>query len=360
MPEYRYSTEEIEAAVEQHGSMSAAAKALGMKYDAVQRRLSRYRDKYPIVPGKSILYRPDGTEKAVWSKGGKPGDISIEQIEEAMASVLDGFKPPKPVPTKTVGDKDLLAIWPLADLHMGMRAWGAETGGPDWDISIATEAYKEGLTEITAMTPRVKRGIVLVAGDLAHADNYHQTTTNPGTSHIVDVDGRYPKMLEASVNIVAYTIGLALTKAEEVEVVVLPGNHDGATSCAVRLVLAALYLKDKKVTVSKSPSRYWWYEWGKCMFACTHGDKNNIKRLPDYMADHMHEMWGRCKFRYAFTGHLHTKLVEQRAGVRIEILPTPVAPDSFASDFGYSSPRIFETKIYHKDRGLRCTPTVIL
>ena len=360
MPSLNYSTDEIREAVAEHGSMSAAAKALSMNYDALQRRMKRSEDKYPLVPGKSVLYSADGKEKLVWSKGGKPGSITLEQIEEAMAGVLANFKPPKPLPVKTTGDKDLLAIWPLADLHMGMRAYGKETGGPDWDIPIATGAYQQGITEITDMTPKVKRGIVLVAGDLAHADNHFQQTSNPATHHIVDVDGRYPKMLEASVDIVAYTVARALTKAEIVEVVVLPGNHDGDTAVAVRLILAAMYLKDKRVIVNKSPSRYWWYEWGKCMFACTHGDKNNIRRLPDYMADHMHEMWGRCKFRYAFTGHLHTKLVEQRAGVRVEILPTPVAPDSFASDYGYSSPRIFETKVYHKDRGLRCTPTVIL
>jgi hypothetical protein len=362
MPRPSYSTDEIRAAVDEHGTMRAAAKAIGMSYDALQKRLARAEDRFPSIPGKSILYDAEsGAEKLVWAKGGKPSEITLEQITDAMSAVLKGYKPSKPAATKVAGNKDLLGIWPLADLHIGMRSWGEEQpGGLDWDIGIATEAYQEGLTEITEMTPKCKKGIVLVAGDLAHADNYQYQTGTPGTNHVVDCDGRYPKMVEASVNIVLFAKDRALERCETVEIVVLPGNHDVATAVAVRMILAAMFRGDKRVTVNTSPSRYWWYEWGSCMFACTHGDRNNIKRLPDYMADVMHEMWGRCKHRYAFTGHLHQKLVEQRAGVRIEILPTPVAPDSFATDFGYSAPRMFETKVYHRDRGLRCTPTVIL
>lgn len=364
MPTNRYSTDEIREAVAVHGSQAEAARALGMGVSAVQKRLKRNEDRFPSIPGKSILYDAQtGDEKLVWAKGGRPGDPTLEDITEAMAGVLAGFKPPKPVSSKEKfkSSADLMGIWPLADLHMGMRAWGEEVnGGLDWDISIATEAYQEGLTEITELTPRVKRGLVLCVGDLAHADNYHQQTTNPSTNHIVDVDGRYPKMLEASVDIVAFSVYRALERAETVEVHILPGNHDGATAVAVRLVLAAMFANDKRVVVSKSPSRYYWGEWGKCMFAATHGDKAKIRQLPGVMAEVMAEMWGRTRFRYAFTGHLHKKLVEAHPGVRVEILPTPVAPDSFASDYGYVAERSFETKVYHRDRGLRCTPTVIL
>lgn len=348
-------------AIKDHGSVREAARALDLPESTVRSRAKSHGDPWPAIPGKSIMYGPDGETKLVWSKGGKPTDITIQDVEEAFERALQkGVKKAPAIKPATNVNDDLLGIWPLADLHVGMRAWGAETGGPDWDIGIATAAYQEGLTEITAMTPKVKHGVVLVAGDLTHADTLDYKTTNPATHHVVDCDGRYQKMVEASVEIVEYAIQCAGQKAETVDVVVLPGNHDGLTAINVKLILAAKFENSKQISVNKSPSRYWWYEWGRCMFACTHGDKNNIKRLPGYMADHMHEMWGRCKHRYAFTGHLHQKLVEQCAGVRVEILPTPVAPDSFSSEYGYSSPRMFETKVYHKDRGLRCTPSVIL
>jgi len=349
-------------AVEKYGTISAAAKVLGIPRTTLRDRIYRAKQGFcPIIPGKSILYNAEtGSEKLIWATGKGMQGPTVEEITDSVTAALRDFKPPKLLKQTVAGDKDLLGIWPLADLHMGMRAWGLETGGPDWDIGIATQAYQEGLDEVTAMTPKLKVGVVLVAGDLAHADNYHQTTTNPATHHIVDVDGRYPKMLEASVEIVMYAAMRALERCERIEVVILPGNHDGATAVAVRLVVAALFEGDKRVNVSKSPSRYWWYEWGKCMFACTHGDKNNIRRLPGYMADQMCEMWGRTKYRYAFTGHFHKKLIEEHPGVRVEILPTPVAPDSFSSDYGFKAPRMFETKVYHKERGLRHTPTVIL
>ena len=366
MPVSRYSTDEIRQAVFEHGSMKAAARVLGMEYDAVQKRMARnpHDDQFPIRKGKSILYDAEtGEEKLVWTKGPNTKGPSVDDVVAAVEGVLSRYKPPPRIAPKELvkGTKDLMAVWPLADLHMGMRAWGKEiNGGIDWDIGIATEAYQVGLTEITEMTPKVKRGLVLVLGDLAHADSYEYQTSTPGTNHVLDCDGRYPHMVEASVNIVAYTIERALERAEKVEVVVLPGNHDATTAVAVRLVLAALFKDDKRVSVSKSPSRYYWGEWGLCMFAATHGDKAKIRSLPGYMAQIQAEMWGRTKFRYAFTGHLHRKLVEAHAGVRVEILPTPCAPDSYASDYGYVAERAFETKVYHRDRGLRCTPNVIL
>ena len=330
------------------------ATRLGLQYDAVRKRVKRN-----LPAGSSTLVEGSGPIKLQWLRTPREA-LSGEEVASQVTDALKGFKPPAPLKTALKGDKDLLGIWPLADLHMGMRAWGAETGGPDWDIKIATQAYQEGLSEVTAMTPKVKLGVVLVAGDLSHADNYHQTTTNPATHHIVDVDGRYPKMLEASVDIVLYAVQRAKERAEKVLVVILPGNHDGGTAVGVRLAVSMYFRNDSSVTVDKSPSPFWWYEWGKCMFACTHGDKLRMRKLPGYMADQMSEMWGRTKYRYAFTGHFHQKLVESHPGVTVEILPTPVAPDSFSSSFGYKAPRMFETKLYHKERGLRHTPTVIL
>jgi len=347
-------TDEVLSVYLETGSYQETANRLGLGYEAVRKRVRRN-----LPPGSSTLLGADRDIKLQWLRTPKEGPSS-DEIAEQIVSALKGFRPPAALKMAVKGDKDLLGIWPLADLHMGMRAWGAETGGPDWDIKIATQAYQEGLSEVTSMTPKVKFGVVLVAGDLSHADNYHQTTTNPATHHIVDVDGRYPKMVDSSFAIVLYAVHRAKERAENVLVVLIPGNHDGATMVGVRLALRVYFRNDKTVTVEKSPAPYWWYEWGKCMFGCTHGDKLRMKGLPGYMADVMSEMWGRTKYRYAFTGHFHRKLVESHPGVTVEILPTPVAPDSFASSHGYNAPRILETKVYHKERGLRHTPTVIL
>lgn len=363
-----------------YGDMQQVALRTGQPYDTIRRRILRARkidpsipsplhvrsdDRYPIHDGKSILYKnpdPNDPVQLVWSKGATPKkhELSADQVVEKVEKALSGFRPPKLLVPRTKGEPRLLGIWPLADLHMSMRAWGAETGFENWDTKLATQAYQEGLSEVTSMTPKVKRGVVLVAGDLSHADNYQNQTTNPNTNHLCDVDGRYPLMLEASTDIVLFAVSRALERAEVVEVVVLPGNHDGATAVAVRYAISLYYRNDKRVKVNTSPSRYWWYEWGKCMFGATHGDKQRYKTLGQYMAAAKPEMWGRTKFRHCFTGHYHAKLVEDFPGVRVEILPCPAPSDSWTAEMGYLATRAFETKVYHKDRGLRHTPTVIL
>lgn len=348
-------TEKIVESYKLTGSYQRTAQDLGMEYDAVRKRLKRL-DPYPIVPGKSVNYDADGVVKSVWATGKRMGGVSAEDVAEAVNDALRGFKPPKARKPTFKGEKGLLGLWSLADLHMGMRAWGKETGGPDWDIKIAEKAYQEGLREVTDRTPKVEKAIVLSIGDLAHADNFHQTTTNPGTHHVVDVDGRYPMQYRAAVDMVLFTVEMALTRAETVEVVLLPGNHDGALTVGARIAIELNYKDHKNVTVCTSPNPFWWSTWGKCMFGATHGDKATTVKLPGLMAATKPVMWGATKHRFAFTGHLHRKEVKEFPGVTVEVLPCPAPPDSYASGMGFLSSRAFEVKVFHKDKGLFLTP----
>jgi len=344
------------------GNMAAAARKLGLAASTVKSRIASHPpiDPYPIVPGKSVNYSGNGAINSVWATGKNMGRVTPEQIISGITDALLDYKPPAPLKTALKGNVSLLGLLPLADLHMGMRAWNRETKGIDWDTTIATKKYRRGIDSLVSRMPRCKKTVVLVAGDLCHADNYHQSTTNPDSHHIVDVDGRYPKIFRASTDIVLFSVDRALETADEVEVVCLPGNHDAATMAGVSYCLEMRHLNNKRVTVTNSDCPHWFSEWGINMLACTHGDKLKMKTMGAYMADQGSEIWGRTKARYGFLGHLHSKTVQSGPGVQLEILPTPCAPDSYASSHGFSAMRMFQVMVYDKKTGLRDTITELL
>lgn len=348
------STPELLDAIAHLGSMKAAAEAYGMKYDAVQKRIERYKkenDLYPIKAGKSILYDGDGEVKMVWSKGGAADRITIEEaIEQCREAFKTLPRAKKPSKHKRAVSDDLCLFMPMPDLHMGLRAWKPETG-QDWDLSIAGNAYRDALSNLTHSAPHTKKAIVLGLGDLLHADNYHYTTTNPNSHHVVDVDGRFPKMIRESVKIMVYAVEMALSTSEYVEVVVLRGNHDGASAITVQVALEMHYADEPRVSVWGESRKHWADSWGKTLLFATHGDTLKFPKVAEYVAAAHPVAWGLCTHRYAFTGHFHQERVKEQGGLTVEILPSPAAPDAWTTEHGFCSGRSMQARVFHTERG---------
>lgn len=358
MPSQFYSTDEIREAVAEHGSAAAAARALGMKANTVQRRLSRDRgsDPYPIVPGKSVMYEADGSVKLVWSTGKGLHGISPEDIGGVVLDCLENYTPPKTYKPAVKGNADLASMIPLVDLHMGLKIWGEECGR-DWDISIAEKELQRAYSETICLAPPVKKAFVIGKGDLLHADNYMYQTGTPGTSHVLDCDSRYPKMLWSGINTVISVVEMALASADTVEVRILPGNHDVQSSIAIAIAVAMYFKKNKRVTVDTDPGPHWCAQWGKVMLAASHGDKLKSTAMSEAFAAMFPEAWGASRFRYFYSGHEHRERVQQRPGATVETLAAPVPPDSYAYSHGYLSSRHVQTMVYHKTKGKILTVT---
>lgn len=355
-------TRETLLAAENSKNQTEAAYKLGLSVRGFQKRLAKIRrkhnlgadDPFPIIPGKSVLYdAQSGEEKLIWATGKGVGAPTAEEVASQVREALDKYKPPKALKTAVKGDRDLLCVWPLPDLHVGMRAWGKETGGPDWDLTIANKVYRRTLSELAVLTPKSQKAVMIVLGDLMHSDNYQYKTTNPATNHIVDQDGRYPKVLVAATDLCIYSADVALQRADQLEIVVLPGNHDGQSAIAISLALEMYFKNNKRVKVHMTPGKHWFHEFGRVMLAATHGDKCKPKDMPGLMAAVQPEMWGRTKHRIVFTGHLHHEEVKAYPGCKVETLAAPCPPDSWTAEMGFHSARHMQTRVFHREKGER-------
>jgi len=298
------------------------------------------------LKGVSALVDADGNVSQAWYKTREDGTRHLEEaLHEAFNSYTGLAQLPEP-PLFT--DDDLLTVIPLADVHLGLFAWGRETGA-DYDLKIAADLLKSCVSNLVARSAASRTGIILDLGDYFHGDNSQNRTSRSG--HALDVDTRYARVIQIGVELAVWAIELALQKYERVVYRKLPGNHDDETSLMLAIALSAWFRENERVEIDTSPSRFFMYRHGRCMVAATHGDMLKMGDMAGYMAATWPQEWGATEYRYAFTGHVHNERVKTSAGVRVESFNTIAAKDAWSSGMGFTSPRNMVAITLHKERG---------
>jgi len=340
MPTVPLTTEQKQEAVDavtKHGSIPAAATALGINENTLRHR---YRqgvkaglDEAIVHPapqghaikGVSTCYRGDGTIAAQWVKT-KTGELDLDQITDAIGEALSEYRGAY-LPSVSPDDTDdSITVYPLIDWHVGLLAWAEETG-ENYDLAIAQDVIMSSMARLIAASPPSKQAVVLGLGDLLHFDGYEPVTSR--SRNFLDADGRYPKVLKTSVQMVIATIDLALKRHETVLVRILPGNHDDQSAVAVSLALAMYFDGHARVSVDDSPHRLWWYRFGKVFFGAGHGEKIKMKDMPMIMACDRPQDWAASTNRRIYTAHLHHETTMEIGGVILKCLRTPVAKDAY-------------------------------
>lgn len=301
-----------------------------------------------IVKGVSALTDADGKVLAQWVKT-REGQLTPADMRAAIEAAFADFGSRAPLaPPPPTCDADTATVYGLADLHVGLLTWAPETG-TNWDLSIAQAVIGDTIARLVAAPPPSREAVVLGLGDLLHANGYDNQT--PKSKHALDVDGRHPKILRAATYLMIAAIDEALRKHEHVTVRVLRGNHDREAALAVGLALALHYAPEPRVTVDESPDYFWWWEFGKVLLGATHGDMAKMADLPGIMAQRNGPAWGRTRFRYVLTGHIHTRTAIEVHGVVVESLQTPIPPDAWHFESGYGAARSLSAITYHRTRG---------
>jgi len=357
---------------------TATGEALGISETAVRRHIRRAaelglfaREEWSggavppgyQVAGVSTLTGADGAIKGQWYKATREreGRMAMQEALESWVADL-GIRPARPTKrgSHAVSD-DLLTVYPLADFHLGMHAWGKETG-EDYDIKIAGTLLREALTDLVLSAPASKTAVVLNLGDFFHSDDDSKRTRRSGAE--LDVDTRYARVLKLGIDLTIWAVDTALEVHESVIYRALPGNHDPYAALALALAVAKYFEKEPRVTVDLDPSRFWVFQFGSVMLAATHGDTIKPDDFPGFAAARWPKIWGATTTgkRFAFFGHVHhrSRGGGEKHGMIWETFQTLAPKDAWHAAAGYVSGRSMSALVYHKDKGemLRITRSV--
>ncbi len=285
-----------------------------------------------------------------WYKTKRVTTVDPEEYAARMEEAFAAFAPAAPVtPTPGGGFFNQLTLYPWADPHFGMFSWKGDTG-KNWDLKLAVAAVRDVFTKVVDRSLRTSRALLLIGGDILHADDQAERTSS---GHQLDVDGRFPKVVDTAGETAAWCVSLLLAHHQEVEVIVLPGNHDETSFYAITMFLRAWFRNEPRVKIDRSASPIRYREFGKVMLGMTHGHKAKAKRMPLLMAADEREMWGRTKYPYAHTFHVHhaSKDQDEDGGVLVETHRIIAPADAWHYAMGYRSGRGLQSITYDRERG---------
>ena len=360
--------EKIEAYIE-HGSIRKAAEALGchhanitrgiqtVKKYAAQRGYAPESDMTHISPegfkvkGVSSYYNEDGKLTGQWVKTAEDKQARIDALIERLESFE--WKPAPIIPLKTENhDSDLCTLLTLTDFHLGMYAYGKETGD-DWNTDMAAGEYLQAIQEMCDGSPNSETGILNLQGDFMHWDGLDAVT--PTSKHVLDADTRFSRLIDTSLDVIMASVEIMLGKFKQVKVIVCEGNHDLVGSMWIRKAIKKIYENNERVEIDDTDFPFYAHLHGDIMLGFHHGHKVKNQNLPALFSSEprYRAMWGQAQYTYIHTGHYHhtEQMMGEGGGAIVERHPTLSGKDAYAARGGYHSWRAAHAITYHSDFG---------
>lgn len=340
-------------AIEKHGSQHAAARALGVRQNAIGmaiatlhrraaiRGYSPSNDMTRVVPdpyvvkGVSSYYDELGKVRGQWVKSDLRQEAYNEMVKAAIGEFLQDVPQINVAPTPIDVQSDIIPWIQIGDAHIGMLAHAAETGA-NFDLKIAERELCEAISILIDEMPPCERIVVNDLGDATHYDNLAATTAASG--HPLDADGRHPKMLRVYSRVMRFIVEKALTKAQHVDVLINQGNHSRINDFWMRELLTVAYGHTGRVHVLDNDSVFIPYRMGNTLVMVHHSDKCPPARLVGVMTTDYRKDFGETEHHYIDIGHVHHHFVsKEHPGVVIESWNHLAANDKWAHDAGYRS-----------------------
>lgn len=324
------------------------AKANAAKHaDSPEKGLNR-----PVPDGYTLKgfsdMRTNEEGKPIWYKVDQDKEQQIQLMNEAIQELKKDISPiVLPEPANLHRKESLTNLHVLTDFHMGMLAWGEETGDENWDLKKSEDFLTKWFQHAVAKAPEAKTGILCELGDFLHYDSLESVT--PASKNILDTDSRHQLMVRTAIRSMRTLLDLMLQKYEQVHVVIAEGNHNETGSNWMREMFAE-FLQSDRVTVDTNPDPYYCYEFGNVSLFFHHGHKTKFKQAQEAFVGKFRDLFGRTKFSYAHTGHLHH--YEKETGLMTVVQHrTMSAKDAYASRHAYASDRSADVTTYSNKYG---------
>lgn len=244
-----------------------------------------------------------------------------------------------------------MAVFGLYDAHIGALAWDGECD----ENNDTGKARRRCIDAIDDLTDRlrasgVRKLYVPVGNDLMHFDNLEGYTTSGRVQ--TDFDTRYANVVIACHDVLAHMMDRALEFCDELEIVLVGGNHDRLTSFHMACWLEQRYRNDDRVSVDKAMRPRKYRKWNNVLLMFAHGDRLNVKDLYRHFAEEGREHWSSVQCREAHFGDKHHEkagdfITEDSYG-RITFRQNPsISPrDRWTVHMGFDAVRAAQAHIY--------------
>jgi hypothetical protein len=306
-------------------------------------------DGYMIKGVSTLQDAKTGEQKLRWVKVNTDYATQLKALQEAFDVICESVPPVAKVPGPDFPlPKALLNTYVITDYHLGMLAWGEETGD-DWDTDKAEQVLEQWFTLAIKAAPDSEEAVFAQMGDFMHWDGLEAVT--PTSKHSLDADTRFQRLVRVAIRVIRKVIRMLLQKHQRVTVIMAEGNHDIASSVWLRELFAQLYREEPRISVIVRPDPYYCVEFGQTSLFFHHGHKKRLAGISDVFVAKFRQQFGRTRHSYAHMGHYHHNLVHENNLMIVEQHRTLAASDAHASRGGWMSGREAKVITYHREYG---------
>jgi hypothetical protein len=304
-----------------------------------------------FIKSRSTMLDAEGNVRLQWVKEDREVADRIADISEAIKEIVKDVTPIgviERIVSNTVDD--VANLYLCNDLHIGALMDKSETGDRNWDRKVAMQTIKASIDYLVDNSPATKAAFIADLGDLLEIDNFKNAT--PKSGNILDVDGRYSKILAIALEAMTYMIEKALTKHERVLFMNINGNHDIATGHAVRAYVQAWFRNNDRVEVDDKATEIKYVVFGSTMLGFAHGDGLSMRDAGEVMACDNEAVFSQTTNRYFHFGHNHKDSVYDGRLCRSESHRNLSPLNNWAAHKGYRRQAgTMKCISYHKDFG---------
>lgn len=292
-----------------------------------------------------ILNVWDGKEQVkVWLKRKTPDGFNQDEFLALIDKVVASHRPESIDHNidRTTKTDDCLFIPVLFDAHIDSPKFNGNY--IDWLQKLINMGISSGY--------KPTRIMFIIGNDFGHIDNQKYETTG-GT--LVGSTRTYLDSVDERCSIILRACDLLRSYCQNLDVLVVPGNHDAFSTYWLGKVVESYYKNDGRISVlnGQSPRKY--YRYGKNLFGLTHGNEERKFDLASLMAVESPMDWAMSENRIWLTGHLHQQnrmynMLSEKFGVIQRIFPSLVAADDWHILKGYiGNARAAELLVYDVD-----------
>jgi hypothetical protein len=239
----------------------------------------------------------------------KVDDEVIKTAAEIFNQLTENYTPPvlkvKSELYKQETDENNMLEISIFDFHLGKLGWNGEVKS-EYNIKIASERFITSITKLInrSMGFGFKKILFPVGNDFLNVDNMNYTTAG-NTPQLEDAP--WQQTFKLATELLVKGIDLMKQTGAEVDVVIVPGNHDYERSFYLGSFLEAWYNNDDTVNVDNSATPRKYYKYGNLLLGLSHGKYEKQDSLPLLMATENKKEWGETLFHEWHLGHIHRK-----------------------------------------------------
>jgi len=353
-------------ALQVHGSIRKAAKALGVAKNSIDTAMKRLRARAALrspqehdytktvpqgfaIKGVSQYINAEGKVSGQWVKTSQDPEHFTEMLKTAVSDFIEGMEPIKVSAAPIDFQSDVIPWIQIGDAHIGMLAHAAETT-ENFDLKIAERELCGAISILIDEMPNCERIVINDLGDATHYDNLSATTA--ASNHALDADGRHPKMLRVYSRVMRFIVDKVLEKAKFVDVIVNQGNHSRINDFWMAELLRVAYGPSGRVNVLDNDSVFIPYRMGNTLVMVHHSDKCPPARLVGVMTTDFRKDFGETEHHYIDVGHVHHHFVsKEHPSVFIESWNHLAPNDKWAHEAGFRSRKSISVVLRSKTYG---------